>query len=214
MVCDATEDAMTKPVTLSKKDFDVFAIDGFGPRMEAFKTVLRPHLVAVAERLAPAVSEVAGHPLYVHVAKHARRTVNPPAESWAAFASQPRGYKKLPHFALCVSRAGVHARVVLKDEALDARSRLVKACSAKKLRELGPALAKVRARDYSRWDAVTLPDELSGEASELKDVVAHAGLKTGHFSVGVFLGAKASDDDLLDTFRALKGLYALGLAKR
>lgn len=205
---------MTKPVTLTRKDFEVFSIEGFAPRMEALKAVLRPHLVSIAERLAPSVSELAGHAMYVHVAKHARRTVNPPAESWAAFASQPRGYKKLPHFALCVSKAGAHARVVLKDEALEARARLVRNLKPKKLRELSPALAKAHARDYSRWDAVTLPDALTDDAAGLKTAAAHAALKTGHFDVGVFLGAKPTDADVLDAFRALKGVYLLAVERK
>ena len=62
--------------------------------------------------------DLAGRPVYVHVAKHARRTVNPPPETWAAFSHEARGYKKTPHFALAVSRHGVHARLVLNGERL------------------------------------------------------------------------------------------------
>src|SRR5690625_3219194 len=36
--------------------------------------------------------------MYVHIAKHARRTVNPPNDTWMAFAGNKRGYKKHPHF--------------------------------------------------------------------------------------------------------------------
>ena len=35
---------------------------------------------------------------YPHVAKHARRSVNPPKDTWVAFATSKRGYKMLPHF--------------------------------------------------------------------------------------------------------------------
>lgn len=38
--------------------------------------------------------------MFVHVAKHARRSVNPPDDSWVAFANNKRGYKKLPHFQI------------------------------------------------------------------------------------------------------------------
>lgn len=38
--------------------------------------------------------------MFPHVAKHARRSVNPPADSWVAFANSKRGYKKLPHFQI------------------------------------------------------------------------------------------------------------------
>src|SRR5207253_2263610 len=37
-------------------------------------------------------------------AKHARRTVNPPDDTWVAFAPDRRGYKKHCHFKVAVSR--------------------------------------------------------------------------------------------------------------
>lgn len=36
--------------------------------------------------------------MFYHVAKHARRTVNPPDDTWVAWAGDRRGYKKHPHF--------------------------------------------------------------------------------------------------------------------
>src|SRR4029453_11001355 len=39
-----------------------------------------------------------------HVAKHMRRTVNPPDDTWVAFAADKRGYKKHCHFKVAVSR--------------------------------------------------------------------------------------------------------------
>lgn len=38
--------------------------------------------------------------MYVHVAKHARRTINPPKDTWVALANNARGYKMLPHFQI------------------------------------------------------------------------------------------------------------------
>ena len=38
--------------------------------------------------------------MFYHVAKHARRTKNPPKDTWVAFAANPRGYKMLPHFQI------------------------------------------------------------------------------------------------------------------
>ena len=32
--------------------------------------------------------------------KHARRTINPPKDTWVAFANNNRGYKMLPHFQI------------------------------------------------------------------------------------------------------------------
>src|SRR5690625_4597306 len=41
-----------------------------------------------------------GNEMYTHIARHARRTVNPPDDTWVAFSSSKRGYKMLPHFQL------------------------------------------------------------------------------------------------------------------
>src|SRR5699024_912271 len=48
---------------------------------------------------------------YPHVAKHARRTVNPSTDSWVAFAPAKRGYKALPHFQF--GFWGTHLFIVL-----------------------------------------------------------------------------------------------------
>ncbi|GAA0452907.1 DUF1054 domain-containing protein [Alkalibacillus silvisoli] len=79
-------------------DFDVFMIDGLEERMTELKSRVSPKLEAIAENLEPTLSSLAGDEMYVHVAKHARRKTNPPSDTWAALASNKRGYKKLPHF--------------------------------------------------------------------------------------------------------------------
>ena len=44
---------------------------------------------------------------FAHVAKHMRRTVNPPDDTWVAFAADKRGYKKHCHFKVAISRGAV-----------------------------------------------------------------------------------------------------------
>jgi uncharacterized protein YktB (UPF0637 family) len=88
-------------------DFKVFEIPGFKPRMDAIKTRIRPKLEAVGRELLPDVARVGGAEAFAHVAQHARRTVNPPADTWVAFALDRRGYKKHCHFKIAVSRSGV-----------------------------------------------------------------------------------------------------------
>lgn len=88
-------------------DFEVFGIEGFAPRMEAIKTRIRPKLEAVGKDLLPDVARIGGAPAFAHVAKHARRTVNPPDDTWVAFAIDKRGYKKHSHFKVAVSRGAV-----------------------------------------------------------------------------------------------------------
>ncbi|WP_322905224.1 DUF1054 domain-containing protein [Paenibacillus campi] len=91
-------------------DFDVFAIDGLEPRMEALIARVRPKLTALGELIQPHLATLCGEEMYVHVAKHARRTVNPPKDTWVAWASSKRGYKALPHFE--VGMFGTHVFVV------------------------------------------------------------------------------------------------------
>ncbi len=88
-------------------DFKVFDIPGFKPRMEAIKTRIRPKLEAAGRDLLPDVARVGGGPAFVHVAKHARRTVNAPDDTWVAFAGDKRGYKKHCHFKVAISRGAV-----------------------------------------------------------------------------------------------------------
>ncbi len=88
-------------------DFKVFEIPGFKARMEAIKTRIRPKLEAVGRDLLPDVARVGGDEAFAHVAKHARRSVNPPDDTWVAFALNRRGYKKHCHFKVAVSRNGV-----------------------------------------------------------------------------------------------------------
>ena len=88
-------------------DFKVFDIDGFKPRMDAIKTRIRPKLEAIGRDLLPDVARIAGDTAFAHVARHARRTVNPPEDTWVAFALDKRGYKKHCHFKVAVSRGVV-----------------------------------------------------------------------------------------------------------
>jgi len=85
-------------------DFKIFDIPGFSERMAAILTRIRPKLTSIGQELAPRVSEFIDTPLYVHVAKHARRTVNPPDDTWAALGRDARGYKKDAHFKVAISR--------------------------------------------------------------------------------------------------------------
>jgi uncharacterized protein YktB (UPF0637 family) len=84
----------------TEKDFDVFQIDGLDARMDALKELVRPKLESLGQYFQPTLSSITGDEMYVHVAKHARRTVNPPKDTWVAFANNPRGYKMLPHFQI------------------------------------------------------------------------------------------------------------------
>jgi uncharacterized protein YktB (UPF0637 family) len=88
-------------------DFKVFDIPGFKARMEVIQSRIRPKLEAAGRDLLPDVTRIGGAQAFAHVAKHARRTVNPPDDTWVAFALDKRGYKKHCHFKVAVSRNAV-----------------------------------------------------------------------------------------------------------
>ena len=88
-------------------DFKVFEIPGFKPRMDAIKHRIRPKLEAVGHELLPDVARVGGGRGLRPRGPAPRRTVNPPDDTWVAFALDERGYKKHCHFKVAVSRGGV-----------------------------------------------------------------------------------------------------------
>lgn len=81
-----------------QKDFDSFTIEGLGERMEAIQTRIQPKFQAIGEELVDYLSAHLGEEMHMHIARHARRTVNPPNDTWVAFSYNNRGYKMTPHF--------------------------------------------------------------------------------------------------------------------
>ncbi|SDY78011.1 Uncharacterized protein YktB, UPF0637 family [Evansella caseinilytica] len=90
-----------------KDDFRVFAIEGLDARMDEIKNRVQPKLHTLGEEFSRYLAEKTGQEMYYHVAKHARRTVNPPKDTWVAFANNKRGYKMLPHFQIGLFRTHV-----------------------------------------------------------------------------------------------------------
>lgn len=84
----------------NKEDFDLFTIDGLENRMNALKTLVQPKFTLLGQHFSDQLSAHGTDEFFPHVARHARRTVNPPTDSWVAFASSKRGYKALPHFQI------------------------------------------------------------------------------------------------------------------
>ena len=82
------------------EDFETFTVDGLDERMTVLKERVRPKLEALGEHFAPLLSSITGDEMFVHVAKHARRSVNPPNDTWVAFANSKRGYKSSLIFKL------------------------------------------------------------------------------------------------------------------
>src|SRR2546430_2768038 len=75
-------------------DFKVFDVEGFRPRMAELRSRVRPKLEVLGKSLAPAVSRSLGGEVFAHVARHARRTVNPPDDTWVAFSPDARAWRR------------------------------------------------------------------------------------------------------------------------
>lgn len=87
-------------VKWTNKDFDVFTILGLEQRMSALIENVRPKFEELGTTFSTYFSSRTGDEFYPHVAKHARRKINPPIDSWVAFSTNKRGYKALPHFEI------------------------------------------------------------------------------------------------------------------
>ncbi|WP_117169836.1 YktB family protein [Paraliobacillus sediminis] len=81
-----------------QKDFDAFQLDGLENRMEAIQQRIQPKFEIIGTELATHLSATLGNEMFLHIARHARRSVNPPNDTWLAVAHSKRGYKMVPHF--------------------------------------------------------------------------------------------------------------------
>jgi uncharacterized protein YktB (UPF0637 family) len=84
----------------TEEDFNIFMIEGLEARMGKLISIVRPKLEFLGTHFSPTLSVLTGEEMFPHVAKHARRTINAPKDTWVAFANNKRGYKMLPHFQI------------------------------------------------------------------------------------------------------------------
>ncbi|MBS4209364.1 DUF1054 domain-containing protein [Bacillus sp. FJAT-50079] len=82
----------------TQSDFDTFQINGLEKRMQAIQESIQPKFRMIGNILADDLSAQLGNEMFLHIARHARRTVNPPQDTWLAICNNKRGYKQHPHF--------------------------------------------------------------------------------------------------------------------
>jgi uncharacterized protein YktB (UPF0637 family) len=68
--------------------------------MVAIQERIQPKFKTLGLELAAQLSADSGDEMHLHIARHARRKVNPPKDTWLAICSNKRGYKSHPHFQL------------------------------------------------------------------------------------------------------------------
>jgi uncharacterized protein YktB (UPF0637 family) len=198
-------------IGFTREDFEVFSVPTFPERMQGIKERVRPKLTALGKGLQPALTQLAKSEVFPHVAKHARRTVNPPPETWVAFGPSARGYKKYGYFGLVVSCGGLHTRIVVKDEAPD-RPQM-----AKILIDRAEALAKVFAKHtvarYDRWDFAGFPEFTVPTADFWQGVAEVLAKKSGGLDVGVGWpvdrAIQLTEEQIMTAFASLLPLYEI-----
>ena len=174
-------------VKWTQNDFQVFQIDGLDERMEALSTIIRPKFNELGEYFTAYFSAQTGDEFFAHVAKHARRTVNPPKDSWVAFAPYKRGYKALPHFQIGLWGSHLFIMVAIIYEAPHKRE------YAERLLQNEEVILKLSddymiSGDHMAPDAISLrearEEKLTQLLTRLRDV------KKGEFLIGRHISAE------------------------
>jgi uncharacterized protein YktB (UPF0637 family) len=192
-------------------DFEVFEVEGFSARMEKLYAMVRPKLIRLGDELAHELARKLHLEFFPHVARHIRRTVNPPPETWVAFGPSQRGYKRYGYLALCISRAGLHARAVVKSEA-DSRlaiARQLKTASRKLVKDFeGTQIAR-----YETWDFARLPTPTRADGELFDAMAATLSKKTGWIDLGFGWNVRDSlrldRAEVIEAFHELEPLYRL-----
>ena len=206
-------------VGFTAKDFQVFAIPDFAGRMTAIRGQIQPKLFALAEEIGPKLKQIVGSETFSHVAKHMRRTVNPPDDTWVAFGPEKRGYKKAQHLKLAISRHSLRFLFEIGPEYAD-KAKWVRAWE----REAGRLAAQLKKGSGLGWyknehdeDPAALLESLSsheigglaGELTRRKDGQLVLGRRLNQVEV-LRLKPRAFEQAALVTFGDLASLYKLG----
>ncbi|MBM3458453.1 MAG: DUF1054 family protein [Armatimonadetes bacterium] len=188
-------------------EFDVFTIPGFPERMAEIRSRIRPRLLELAADLAGPIAAVADGEMFGHAAQHMRRRVNPPAETWAAFGRDRRGYKRWTHFRIAIRESGVRVTVFVEDDADD------KPTLALSLECYGePLLTALGGNTGLHCDGLEAVEgaalvRLGRDLGRLKGTKFQAGVALPRADVPG-LGAAGLEAWVLDQVRRLSPLYA------
>ncbi len=190
----------------TRETLQIFDLPGFAERMSAVKACISPRLALLAEELCEPLSHCMGEPLHIHIAKHLRRTVNPPEATWAAFARTQRAYKPVVHLRTAVNRKGMQVLVFVEDYAED------KLLFANRLHQCAGGLAET-LRQHPQIEALSLP-EASPDAEALRRFALRLQQVKGQhaiFGVPVDSHAAGLQKRILQAAQMLHPFYALGM---
>ncbi|MFF2484189.1 DUF1054 domain-containing protein [Paenibacillus sp. NPDC058071] len=198
-------------------DFDVFHIEGLEERMAAIQQLIRPKFQQIGEALATDLAVHAGNEMFLHVAKHARRTVNPPKDTWLAVCANKRGYKAHPHFQLGLFDDHLFLWFALIYEAPNKKT-----IAQAYLNQIDDVIASIPAGyrislDHTKKESLSV-DQMDEQAwkdalTRFRDVQKAELLVGRHIPVGdpLLKDGKALYEMAASTFEALMPLYRLSL---
>ncbi|WP_342534042.1 DUF1054 domain-containing protein [Lysinibacillus sp. FSL K6-0057] len=202
----------------TNKDFKVFTIDGLEQRMDALNVDVRPKFNQLGEDFSAYFSSQLGEEFFPHVAKHARRTVNPPKDSWVAFAPYKRGYKSLPHFQIGLWHTHLFIVLAIIYEAPQKNVMAERLLAHKPLIEQLPDDFIVSG-DHMSPEAISLGDAKEDKLEDL--LIRLRDVKKGEFLIGRHIqkeqATKLTASELQqlteDTFNSLLPLYNVIVGK-
>lgn len=198
----------------TNKDFNVFQINGLEQRMDALNSCVRPKFNKLGENFSAFFSSHLGEEFYPHVAKHARRTVNPPNDSWVAFAPYKRGYKALPHFQIGLWSTHLFIVFAIIYEAPQKNLMAQRLLANKSLLQQLPNDFIVSG-DHMSPEAISIEDAKEDKLDEL--LIRLRDVKKGEFLVGrhipredaIKLSVSQFQQLVEETFTALLPIYKI-----
>lgn len=106
-------------MNFNSEKFAVFSHPSLDKRMEAIRQVVHPSFEFFAKQIQSELKDRDASQLFpIHIAKHLRRTTNPPESTWVAIGGDKRGYKKYPHFQIFLTPHYVFVGLALIDNPL------------------------------------------------------------------------------------------------
>lgn len=164
----------------NEQDFEVFETPGLEERMALLTSRIRPKFEELGNEYSSFFSAKTGDEFFPHVAKHMRRKVNPPNDSWVAFAPYKRGYKALPHFQIGLWESHVFVILAVIYEAPGKSDMAERLLQSEELRSIPEDM--MLSGDHMKPQATPLnameEDDLINLITRLRDV------KKGEFVIG------------------------------
>ncbi|MEI6913564.1 MAG: DUF1054 family protein [Armatimonadota bacterium] len=201
----------------SSRDIGVFEVPDFHERMALIRSDITPRITLLARDLEPFLGR-SPFPFYAHVARHLRRRINPPDETWVAFSRDKRAYKRYAHLVTGIGIDGAFVRLVVKADGVDianlkqmpSQHQQIDKAKAIMHTEAAESGYKIDWYDGLVWAPLVTSDIESAWAAAEQDFVLGR-----FFSVAETSDGPAFIRKVADTFDALMTFYQLsaGLMK-